>query len=404
MDIAAIRARFPALKRQEAGRSAAYFDGPGGTQAPRQVGEAMLDYLYRHNANTHWAYATSAETDALLAEARKTLADFLGCGPREVSFGQNMTTLTFHLTRALGRALGPGDEIVVTRLDHQANVGPWKALAVERGVTVREVPFDPVDGTLDPDDFAAALSPRTRWVALGAASNAIGTVNDVPALTTLAREAGARVFVDAVHYAPHARIDVSSLGVDALACSPYKFYGPHAGVLYVREDLQETLDVPRLVCGGSEPPELLETGTLSHEAIVGSAAAVEFLASLGEGPDRRSRLDGAFTALHERGEALVRRLWQGLEGVGGVRLYGPPPGEPRTPTVGFTVEGHTAEEVTARLSRQDGIFTSHGDFYATTVIEDLGVAPHGLVRAGCACYTTEEEVDRLVAGVAELRG
>jgi cysteine desulfurase family protein (TIGR01976 family) len=403
MDIAAIRASFPALKRREAGQPAAYFDGPGGTQVPRQVGEAMLDYLYHHNANTHWAYATSAETDALLAESRETLADFLGCRPREVSFGQNMTTLTFHLTRALGRKLGPGDELVVTRLDHQANVGPWKALESERGVTVREVPFDPVHGTLDPDAFAAVLSPRTRWVALGAASNAIGTVNDVPAFAALARDAGARIFVDAVHLAPHGRIDVSALGVDALACSPYKFYGPHAGVLYVREDLQQSLDVPRLVCGGSEPPELLETGTLSHEAIVGSAAAVDFLASLGRGPDRRSRLDDAFAALHGRGEELVGQLWDGLAALDGVRLHGPPPGSPRTPTVGFTVEGHTAEEVTARLSERHGIFTSHGDFYATTVIEDLDVAPHGLVRAGCACYTTEEEVDRLIRGVAELR-
>jgi cysteine desulfurase family protein (TIGR01976 family) len=402
MDIAAIRACFPALDRREAGHPAAYFDGPGGTQAPRRVGEAMLDYLYHHNANTHWSYATSAETDALLAAARETLADFLGCEAREVSFGQNMTTLTFHLTRALGRDLGAGDEIVVTRLDHQANVGPWKALARERGVTVREVRFDPTDGTLDREAFASALTPRTRWVALGAASNAIGTVNDVSDLAALARESGARVFVDAVHFAPHGRIDVSALGVDALACSPYKFYGPHAGVLYVRADLQETLDVPRLVCGGSEPPELLETGTLSHEAIVGSAAAVEFLASLGEGPDRRSRLDTAFHALHERGESLVRRLWDGLDAVPGVRLYGPPPGRPRTPTVGFTVAGHDAEAVTAHLSRHEGIFTSHGDFYATTVIEDLGAGPHGLVRAGCACYTTEDEVDRLVAGVAAL--
>ena len=402
MDVDAIRAQFPALQRREAGHPAAYFDGPGGTQAPRAVGEAMLDYLYHHNANTHWAYATSAETDALLEGARAALADFLGCDPHEVAFGQNMTTLTFHFTRALGRDLGPGDEVVVTRLDHQANVGPWKALARERGVTVREVPFHPSRGTLDREAFEAALTSRTRWVALGAASNAIGTVNDVAGLASIARRAGARVFVDAVHYAPHERIDVSGLAIDALACSPYKFYGPHAGVLYARSDLQRSLDVPRLECAGSEPPELLETGTLSHEAIVGSAAAVDFLASLGEGEDRRARLDAAFRALHARGEVLLRRMWDRLDAIPGVRLYGPPPGHPRTPTVGFTVEGHTAEAVTAHLSREHGIFTSHGDFYATTVIEDLGAAPHGLVRAGCACYTTEEEVDRLARGVESL--
>jgi cysteine desulfurase family protein (TIGR01976 family) len=402
MDVNAIRARFPALERQEAGRPVAYFDGPGGTQTPRTVGDAMLDYLYHHNANTHWAYASSAETDALLEQARVTLADFLGCASNEVVFGQNMTTLLFHLTRALGRDLGPGDEIVVTRLDHQANVGPWKALVRDRGVTVREVPFDPASGRLDRDAFADALSERTRWVALGAASNAIGTVNDVAGLAGMAREAGARVFVDAVHYAPHGRIDVTALGIDALGCSPYKFYGPHAGVLFVGAELQEALDVPRLVCAGSEPPEVLETGTLSHESILGSAAAVDFLASLGDGTDRRSRLDHAFRTLHQRGEELVSRLWDGLAGIPGVRLYGPPPGLPRTPTVGFTVEGHTSEAVTAELSSRYGIFSSHGDFYATTVIEDLGVAPDGLVRVGCACYTTEEEVDRLVTGVASL--
>ncbi len=402
MDVNAIRACFPALERREAGHPVAYFDGPGGTQAPRSVGRAMLDYLYNHNANTHWAYATSAETDALLDEARLTLADFMGCDANEVVFGQNMTTLVFHFTRALGRDLGPGDEIVVTRLDHQANVGPWKALVRDRGVTVREVPFDPATGTLDPDTFAEALSDRTRWVALGAASNAIGTVNDVAELAGMAREAGARVFVDAVHYAPHGRIDVASLGIDALGCSPYKFYGPHAGVLFVQADLQTSLDVPRLECAGSQPPELLETGTLSHESIMGSAAAVDFLASLGDGRDRRSRLDHAFHTLHHRGEALLGRLWDGLSTIPGVRVFGPPPGQPRTPTVGFTLEGHSSRAVTAHLSSELGIFTSHGDFYATTVIDDLGVAPDGLVRVGCACYTTEEEVDRLVSGVAAL--
>ena len=402
MDIDDIRARFPALLRTEAGQPVAYFDGPGGTQVPRQVGEAMLDYLYRHNANTHWAYAASSETDRMILDARSALADFLGCDADEVAFGQNMTTLTFHFARAVGRDLGEGDEILVTRLDHQANVGPWQALVRERGVTLREVPFDPDTGALDEEAFDQLLSPRTRWVAIGAASNAIGTVNDVAGLAGRARAAGARVFVDAVHYAPHARIDVSALGADALACSPYKFYGPHLGVLFVGDDLQRELDVPRLVCGGSEPPELLETGTLSHEAIMGSAAAVDFLAGLGAGGDRKARLDDAFRSLHRRGEDLFQRLWEGLEDLAGVRLFGRPPGAARTPTAAFTVRGHDAEAVTARLSRDHGVFTSHGDFYATTVIEDLGVGPTGLVRAGCACYTTEEEVDRLVAGVAEL--
>ena len=402
MDVQAVRAHFPALNRVEAGFPAAYFDGPGGTQVAQAVVEAMGDYLVNHNANTHWAYATSAETDALIQQAREALSDFLGCSPREVSFGANMTTLTFHFTRALGRGLGPGDEVIVTRLDHQANVGPWQALARERGITLKEIPFRKEDGTLRLDLLEAALSERTRWVAVGAASNALGTVTDVARVSTLAHAAGAKVFVDAVHFAPHFLVDVEALGADALACSPYKFYGPHMGVLFVREALQRTLDVPRLAPAGDRPPELLETGTLSHEGMMGSAAAVEFLAARGHGTTRRARLESAFATLHARGEALVARLWGGLEALDGVTLYGPRPGSPRTPTVAFTVAGHTAEEVTAHLSRRHGVFTSHGDFYASTVVEDLGLSPHGLVRAGCACFTTEEEVDRLVAGVAAL--
>ncbi|MDT8340359.1 MAG: cysteine desulfurase-like protein [Longimicrobiales bacterium] len=406
MNIASVRSRFPALERLEADAPVAYFDGPGGTQVADNVLAAMRDYLVHHNANTHWAYAASRETDALIARARAAMADLLACAAHEVSFGANMTTLTFHFTRALGRSLGPGDEVVVTRLDHQANVGPWQALARERGVTVREVPFHTGDGTLDLDALEAVLSPRTRWVAVGAASNALGTVNDVARVAAAARAAGARVFVDAVHYAPHFLVDVTALGADALACSPYKFYGPHMGVLFVRDAVQEELDVPRLAPAGDRPPELLETGTLSHEGMMGSAAAVDFLASLGGAAtaDRRTRLTRAFDALHARGEALLAQMWEGLGSLRGVTLYGPRPGLPRTPTLAFTVRGHTAEAVTDHLSRAHAVFTSHGDFYASTVVEDLGLAPHGLVRAGCACFTTEEEVDRLVEGVARLAG
>lgn len=412
LPIQTLRDQFPALERIHAGHPVAYFDGPGGTQVARRVVDAMADYLFRHNANTHWAYASSAETDAMIEAARGTLADFLGCRESEVAFGANMTTLTYHLTRGLGRGLEEGDEVVITRLDHQANVGPWQALARERGVVLRTVPFHadpehPRAGTLDLDAFRAALSPRTRWVAVGAASNALGTISDVAALSEMAHAAGARVFVDAVHYAPHVLVDVEALGADALACSPYKFYGPHMGVLFVREVLQRELDMPRLEPAGSEPPELLETGTLSHEGMMGSAAAVDVLADIGgsgDDEDRRLRLERSFDLLHARGEALLARLWEGLAAVEGVTLYGPPPGAPRTPTVAFTLRGHPARAVTAHLSDHHGVFTSHGDFYATSVVEDLGLAPHGMVRAGCACYTTEDEVDRLVAGVAELAG
>jgi cysteine desulfurase family protein (TIGR01976 family) len=398
---AEIRRRFPALERLHGGQPVAYFDGPGGTQVPRSVVDAMADYLLHHNANTHWRYPTSEETDALLAGARGALADFLGATDREIVFGANMTTLTFHLGRALGRGWGPGDEIVVTELDHHANVAPWRALERERGVTVRLVPLLPDRGELDWDALERALTKRTRLVALGAASNALGTISDVGRACALARDAGALSFLDAVHYAPHALVNVRAIGCDFLACSAYKFYGPHVGILFGRRERLEALDAPKLAPAPDTAPERLETGTLNHEGIVGAAAAVEFLASLAPGATRRERLTRAFGGLHERGQALLERLWEGLGGIGGVRRYGPPPGRPRTPTVGFTVDGRTTDEVATALAG-DGVFVSNGDFYATTVVERLGLREHGLVRAGCACYTTAEEVDRLVEGVRRL--
>lgn len=404
-DTQTIRSAFPALARREAGHPAAYFDGPGGTQVPTRVTEAMVDYLLHHNANTHWAYATSAETDVALATARTTLADFLGCDPDEVVFGANMTSLTYHLSRAVGRRLEPGDEVVVTRLDHQANVAPWRDLARDLDLVVREVPFAAADGRLDIEAFHSMLSPRTRIVAIGAASNALGTVTEVQPLVAAAREVGAFTFVDAVHAAPHALPHAHELGCDALACSPYKFYGPHLGVLFVRRDTLAALDPPRLACAGAEGGEKLETGTLSHEAMVGAAAAIDFLADLAgtEGP-RRDRLGTAFRELEERADHLLERLWAGLDAIPGVTLYGPPPGSLRTSTLVFTVAGCPSEEVTRRLSAERGVFTSHGDFYASTVIDDLGLAPDGLVRAGIAIYTSPEEVERLVAGVAAIAG
>lgn len=404
-DLQTIRAAFPALSRIEAGHPAAYFDGPGGTQVPTAVTDAMVDYLHHRNANTHWAYATSAETDRALEGARAALADFLGCDPDEVVFGANMTTLTYHLSRALGRGLQAGDEVIVTRLDHQANVAPWRDLARDLELVVREVPFRPEDGRLDVDAYHRLLSDRTRVVALGAASNALGTVTDLAPLVAAAREVGAFTFVDAVHAAQHQLPNAHALGCDALACSPYKFYGPHLGTLYLRRDALAALDPHRLPCAGDAGGERLETGTLSHEAMVGAAAAVDFLAGLAgaEGP-RRARLETAFVEFEERADGLLDALWGGLEAVDGVTLYGPRPGTLRTSTLGFTVAGVPAEEVTRRLSDEQGVFTSHGDFYATTVIDDLGVGPDGLVRAGISIYTSPEEVERLVAGVAGVAG
>lgn len=397
-----IRGAFPALDRIHRGERVAYFDGPGGTQVPRAVGQAMLDYLYHHNANTHWAYPSSEETDRLLAGAREAMADFLGARPHEIVFGHNMTTLAFHLARGLGQAWGPGDEVVVTDLDHHANRAPWEALARERGVTIRAVPFDPVAGELVWPALEAALGPRTRLLAIGAAANALGTVTDVARACQAAKAVGALSFVDAVHFAPHVLVDVAAIGCDYLACSPYKFYGPHMGVLWGRAELLASVAVPKLGPAPDAPPERLETGTLSHEGMVGSAAAVDYLAGLAPGrPSRRAALVETFEELHRRGLALFGRLWDGLGSVPGVVRYGPGPDRPRTPTIAFTVAGHGSEAVARHLADR-AVFVSHGDFYAATVVEQLGLAAEGLVRAGIACYTTEEEVDRLVAGVEAL--
>ncbi len=393
-----IRNRFPALCRVHRDRAVAYFDGPGGTQVPTAVVEAMSDYLLQHNANTHWAFPSSLETDAMIARSREALADFLGAAPNEVAFGANMTTLTFHLARALGRGCERGDEIVLTELDHHANIAPWRALEKERGLTIRMVKMVPETGQLDWADFERQLNPRTRLVAIGAASNALGTITDVRRAAELAHAAGAQIFVDAVHYAPHQLVDVRELDCDFLACSAYKFYGPHIGILYGRNDLLAALDFPKLFPAPNEAPERAETGTQNHEGIAGAAAAVDFLVSLAPGTGRRGALTEAFSGLHARGEGLVRQLWQGLEAIEGVTLYGPPPSERRTPTVGFVVAGVSSTEVAQRLV-EEAVFVSNGDFYATTVVERLGLIPDGLVRAGCACYTTEEEVARLIDGV-----
>lgn len=395
-----IRSHFPALERRVGGVPVAYFDGPGGTQVPRQVVDAMADYLYHHNANTHWCYPTSVETDAALRQAREALADFFNASPREVAFGNNMTTLTFHVSRALGRGWGPKDEVVVTQLDHQANVAPWLSLGKERGVTIRTVPFNTQTGELEWAELEKAVTDRTRLVAIGAASNALGTISPVREAARLAHAHGALCFVDAVHYAAHCLIDVQAMECDFLVCSPYKFYGPHAGALYGRAELMTELDVPKLEPAPNTIPDRMETGTQNHEGIVGSGAAVDFLASLSQGKTRRGRLVSTLTELHARGDALFTRLWQGLSALPAVRCYGPPPGRLRTPTISFAVEGVPSSEV-ARAVADRGVFVSTGNFYASTVIEALGHTRDGLVRAGCAAYTTDEEIERLIQGVAE---
>lgn len=396
-----IRSHFPALKRLVNGREVAYFDGPGGTQVPESVVAAMSDYLFNHNANTHWAYPTSSETDAIIGDSRQALADFLNCSPDEIIFGQNMTTLTFHLARSLGREMSPGDEIIVTELDHHANVDTWRSLEKERGVVIKAVPLDAAMGQLHLETLESLISERTRLLAIGAASNALGTINDVAAAIAIAKQAGALTFIDAVHYAAHELVDVRGLGCDFLACSAYKFYGPHIGVLYGRRELLERLDFPKLRPAPNYSPERAETGTNNHEGIAGAAAAVDFLASLSPFGSRRERLQTVSAELHRRQSALTEQLWTGLATIPGVTLYGPSPQSRRTPTISFSVTGLSTTEVARQLAEQ-AIFVSDGNFYALTTIERLGI--EGTVRAGCACYTTSDEIARLIEAVRSVGG
>ena len=401
VSIEEIRSHFPALERVHNGQPVAYFDGPGGTQVPRSVVEAMNAYLFNHNANTHWGYPTSDETDALIEDSREAFADLFNAASDEVVFGQNMTSLTFHLSRALGRGFEACDEIIVTELDHHGNVDPWRALEKDRGVVIRVLPMDVESGELYPDELVGLLNDRTKLMAIGAASNALGTITDVAAACKIVRDAGVLSFVDAVHLAPHSLTDVKSIGCDFLACSAYKFYGPHIGILFGRKELLASIDFPKLRPAPDTSPDRVETGTQSHESIVGAAAAVNFIASLGEGTTRREKLASAFGTMHDRDSALVQQLWDGLSKIDGVRVYGPPPNRPRTSLVSFTVGNIPSGDVSKHLADR-GLFVSHGNFYAATVVEKLGLVDQGLVRVGCSVYTTTEEVQRVIDGLREI--
>lgn len=409
-----IRRQFPALERLHNGFPIAYFDGAGGTQTPSTVVNAVADYLLNHNANTHWEYPTSHETDAIIESARHTFADFLNATADEIVFGPNTTTMIYHLSRAVGRSLGPGDEILTTELEHHANVAPWQALEVERGVTLRFAQMDPETGQLDWNDFERQLTRKTKVVSFGAGCNALGTVNDYRRAVAMAHSAGALALVDAVHYAPYFLCDVKATACDFLTCSAYKFYGPHVSVFYGKKDLLESIDFPKLQPAPDTAPERVEMGTQSHEGIAGAAAAVDFYASLAGGTGvppvdlaqdaratRRELLQSAFAGLRAHSAPQVKRLWEELSKINGVRLYGPPPDVERTPTVSFIVKDVSSTEVARRLAER-GLFASHGDFYAQTVIERLGLAPEGLVRVGCACYTSDEEIERLIEAVREI--
>jgi cysteine desulfurase family protein (TIGR01976 family) len=407
LDVAHIRSRFSALERTLGGSPVVYLDGPGGSQTPDSVARAVAEYLTDMNANLGGPFATSVATDRLLDNARLAAADFLGCTAEEVVFGANTTTINFLLAHALARTLNPGDEIIVTELDHDANVAPWLRVADDHDLTVRTAPLDPLDGTLDEGALEAYISPRTKVVACTLASNALGTIPDVQRVANAARNAGALLWVDAVHFAPHRRLSRPAIGADVLLTSAYKYFGPHLGVAAIRGDLAQTLPADR-VRPASEVPagHRFETGTLSHEAIAGFVAAIEYLESLGdEGDDRCSRLNLAYARIEAHESALARRTLERLSRIAGLRLYGI--GEPsrvgeRTPTFCFNLASWTPDRLCTELADR-GVFTYSGNYYALGAMTALNLEPSGgAVRAGYLHYTTEQEADRLCDALAEL--
>ena len=406
LDLDAIRERFPALGRRVGGRPVAYFDGPGGSQVPAAVIEAMSGYLERSNANAGGAFASSRETDALLVAAHQSAADLLGAEAGEIAFGANMTTLNFLLSHAVARTLEPGDEVIVTQLDHDANVSPWFRAAQDRGLELRVAPIDTADGALDLEALEALVGERTRVVAYTLASNALGNICDSARIAAAAHRVGALAWADGVHMAPHRRLDRDALGADVLLCSPYKFFGPHLGVAAIRRELAESLPADRVRAADDHPPgHRFETGTLSHEALAGTVAAIDYLADLGAGSgSRRDRLDSAFAAIRAHEEGLSGRFLAALGEVGGVRLYGiADPGRigDRTPTFLLGFDRRRPAEVAAALGER-GMFTWDGHFYAVGPLKALGLLPDGGLRIGLLHYNTAAEVDDLAAALAEL--
>jgi cysteine desulfurase family protein (TIGR01976 family) len=401
-DVRAVRAEFPALSRLHAGKPVAYFDGPGGSQVARSSIEAMAGYMERGGANLHGVFPTSTETEEILSETRLACAAFLGARPDEIAFGANMTTLTFAISRALSRTWDEKSEIVVTELDHRANVDPWLIAAEERGAKVRWIPVNPETLTLDLGDIEEEINTNTKLVAVGLASNAVGTVNDVAAMADRAREVGAVVAVDAVHAAPHVPMDRDATGADIITCSAYKFFGPHVGVTAIRRGLFETLEVHKLDPAPSHIPDKLETGTQNHEGIAGVKGALDFISSLGGGESPRERLLDAMRTVEEHETRLADRFRAALREIPGVKLYAAPDGVRKTPTVAFRLEGHEPLEV-CRHAAEHGYFIAAGDFYASTVSRRLGLeGSGGFVRAGLAPYNTEEEVEGFVRAIRGL--
>ena len=409
LDLTWSRAQFPALAQTINGHPATFLDGPGGTQVPQPVIDAISGYLRRNNANTAGAYATSRNTDAMIAEARRAMADFFNCDPDEVVFGPNMTTLTYAISRSIGRELHPGDEILLTHLDHDANISPWRALE-EHGVTNRLAEINEEDCTLDIEDLASKITGRTKLVAVGYASNAVGTINAVETIISLAHQAGALAYIDAVHYAPHGPIDVRALDCDFLVCSTYKFFGPHMGVLYGKREHLKRLVPYKVRANTNAIPNRWEWGTLNHECIAGITACVDYLADLGRRADpsastRRSALLAAYKAIQQHERELMERLISGLLVIPGLKLYGihnPQRFNQRCPTVAVRIAGWTPLQLATKLGER-GFFTWDGNYYALNLTERLNVEKDGgFLRIGLAHYNTTEEVERFLAALREI--
>src|ERR1035437_10163837 len=442
LDLSWVRSQFPALAQTVHGHPAAFLAGPGGTQVPQRVIDAISDYLRHNNANTGGAYATSQRTDAMIAEARSAIADFLHCGADEVAFGPNMTTLTYAISRAIGRDLKPGDEIVVTRLDHDANVSPWLTMAEDRGVTVRWAEIHDPDCTLDMADLASKINAKTKFVAVGYASNAVGAINPAKEIVRLAHTAGALAYIDAVHYGPHGLIDVAALDCDFLVCSTYKFFGPHMGVLFGKREHLQRLRPYKVRPNTNAIPNCWEWGTLNHECIAGIAACVEYIADLGRGlangvtngatnkgvphpsrlskggndaagtsgfnegggTERRAAIEAAYAAIHEHERSLLERMMAGLLKIPGLKIYGitdPARFHERCATLAVRIPGHTPLELSTKLGDR-GFFTWDGNYYALNLTEHLDVEKSGgFLRIGLVHYNTVDEVDRLLSA---LRG
>ena len=409
LDVAWVRSHFPSLETQVNGQTAAFLDGPAGTQVPTQVVAAIQNYLINSNSNTGGAFLTSGRSDEMIANTRVAMADFFHCDSREVVFGQNMTTLTFALSRAIGRELGTGDEILLTTLDHDANFSPWKALE-EKGVVIQVADIREEDCTLDLEDLKSKLSHRTRLVALGYASNAVGTINPVGEITRLAHAAGAMTFIDAVHFAPHGLTDVKELDCDFLVCSPYKFFGPHMGTLYGRREHLERFQPYKVRPSTDQIPDRWETGTQAHELIAGIGAAVEYIAGVGRRSDpaaktRREALAAAYrtTVAYER--RLIARLIEGLETIPSARIYGitdPKRFEERCATLSLRIGDHPPKTIAKFLAKR-GIFTWDGNYYALNLVERLQLEQKGgMLRIGLVHYNTLEEVERLLGALREF--